>query len=254
MSRGPSRPQRKLRPLCPTLGIWNLKWAVDIHEAEGLGRSGAALSLYQQSEYSARQGYFLLGCVPLGTVPRGSSPQQMQHSKIHNHLNPPLLQKMGRTVAGLEEKSDKIRSAFWKDTLRSLVHLPLRNLLDQRQLYFWQASFPVSCQGLNFLSPHSKCWERIFHTVKVQNCCYGWVRHFLEQWSHSWPHNFLSPPVPFHWCSSSAPTQVPLPTFITPRSHSEDRRDQWCKNWIFYHFLSLMRMEWKEGSGKHSVQ
>lgn len=71
--------------------------------------------------------------------------------------------EMGRTVAGPEDGNVKIRSALWKDSLGSIVHPPLRKLLGQRQLYFQQPSFPIPCQGLDVLSPHSKCWDRIFH-------------------------------------------------------------------------------------------
>lgn len=52
-------------------------------------------------------------------------------------------------------------------------------------------------------------------------------------------------------CSTSVPTQNLLSTFHTSpaRSHSKDRRDQWCENGsIFYHFLSLMRSEVEVGS------
>lgn len=106
---------------------------------------------------------------------------------------------MENSVDGLEEENDKIRFAFWKDPLRSTVLLPLRRLLGQRQLSFRQARFPVLAKGgTSFL--HIANAETIFHMVKAQNGRYCWVRQFLEQWSHSWPHPFLSPPVPFHWC------------------------------------------------------
>lgn len=45
----------------------------------------------------------------------------------------------------------------------------------------------------------------------------------------------------FYFCSHPDASLHLFP----PRSHSEDRRDQWYENGIiFYHFLSLMRSEW----------
>lgn len=51
--------------------------------------------------------------------------------------------------------------------------------------------------------------------VKAQNGWHCWVRQFLEQWSHSWPHPFLSPPIPFHWCCHVL-LLVPPRTFSPP--------------------------------------
>lgn len=87
--------------------------------------------------------------------------------------------------------------------------------------------------------------------VKAENSC--WVRQFLEQWSHSWTHNFLSL-ILLHFTSALTPKSL-CPLSFLPRPHSEDRGDQWCKNCIiFYHFLSLRRAEWKQGSWAERIQ
>lgn len=78
--------------LKPELSCWH-PWGRGAGET-----SGCCLCICNQATLQGKKGYFPQGCAPPGTVPRASSPLQMQHSDIHNHLSPSVLQKMWRTV------------------------------------------------------------------------------------------------------------------------------------------------------------
>lgn len=165
MSRGPSKPYREVRTLCPILVIWNLNWAVDIHEVEGLGKTrGCSVSLSAVRVLcKARKATFPRAVLPQVLFP---GPPALCKCSIQTFIT--IWAPLSCTRCGEQCRWSWGRK--WQDQI-CVLKRPFRKhraaafeeIVRSEATVFQTSSFPCISQGRNFLSSHGKRWNNLPH-------------------------------------------------------------------------------------------